>query len=58
MIDLKVESIHYDSNNNLVSGSFTVVWEDATSGSDYDMDGIESLAFCVGPGMYINTSAR
>ena len=45
MTDLKVESINYDSNNNLVSGSFTVVWEDATSGSDFDMDGIERLAF-------------
>ncbi len=45
MTDLKVESLNYDSDKNLVSGSFTVVWEDATSGSDFDMDGIERLEF-------------
>ena len=48
MTDLRVESIHYDGKK-LDSGSLMIVWEDATSGSDYDMDGIERLEFCVGP---------
>ena len=35
-------------NNKLVKGRFDVVWEDSTWGSNYDMDGIERLEFCVG----------
>ena len=47
MTDLIIESVNY-SNGKLVSGSFLVNWEDSTWGNDYDMDGIERLAFCVG----------
>ena len=50
MTDLRVESIHYDKDNDLDSGSLMIVWEDATSGSDYDMDGIERLEFSVSSG--------
>lgn len=51
MTDLIVEQLNYvgdGADRKLVSGSFMVNWEDSTWGNDYDMDGIERLAFCVG----------
>ena len=51
MTDLIVEQMNYSgsgSDKKLVSGSLLVNWEDSTWGNDYDMDGIERLAFCVG----------
>ncbi|MCX7098891.1 MAG: PilC/PilY family type IV pilus protein [Methylococcales bacterium] len=45
--DLRVESLTY-SGANLISGRLIVTWEDTTAGSDYEMDGIEQLDFCVG----------
>ena len=48
MTDLVVENLDYDDSGNLVSGRFMVNWEDSTWGSNYDMDGIERLEFCVG----------
>lgn len=47
MTDLVVESLTY-SSDKIVSGSLLVNWEDSTWGSDYDMDGISRLQFCVG----------
>lgn len=47
MTDLIVEQATY-KNNKIVSGSFLINWEDSTWGNDYDMDGIERLAFCIG----------
>lgn len=46
--DIRVQELHYNDNKQLDRGSFDVTWEDAEAGSDYDMDGIERLAFCVG----------
>ncbi|MGB5048340.1 MAG: hypothetical protein WBO46_05360, partial [Caldilineaceae bacterium] len=48
MTDLIVEQASYDNDKKIISGSFLVNWEDSTWGNDYDMDGIERLAFCVG----------
>ena len=42
MTDLRVESYTADS------GSFLVSWEDNSAGSDYDMDTIARIAYCVG----------
>ena len=48
--DVRVENLEYaQGTKDLISGSFTVTWEDTTEGSDYDMDGYERVAFCVGP---------
>ena len=48
MTDLIVERKPQLRQGKLVSGSFMVNWEDSTWGSNYDMDGIERLEFCVG----------
>ena len=48
MSDLIVENLHYDNSGNMDSGRFMVVWEDASWGDNYTMNGLERLAFCVG----------
>lgn len=57
MTDLIVENLNYDKSGKLVSGSFTVNWEDSSWGSNYDMDGIERLEFCVGSACKPSVSA-
>ncbi|NOS87146.1 MAG: hypothetical protein HOP34_01165 [Methylococcaceae bacterium] len=48
--DVRVENLEYaQDTKDLISGTFTVTWEDTTEGGDYDMDGYERVAFCVGP---------
>ncbi len=47
LLDVVVEDLVY-SGTNLTEGSFLINWEDATQGSDYDMDGTQRLQFCVG----------
>lgn len=43
MTDLRVES------QTATAGSFLVSWEDNSAGSDYDMDTIARIQYCVGP---------
>lgn len=43
MTDLRVES------QTATAGSFLVSWEDNSAGSDYDMDTIARIEYCVGP---------
>ena len=47
MTNLTVDSLTYNAGE-LISGSLKIDWEDSTWGSDYDMDGIATLKFCVG----------
>jgi len=44
LTDLKILSLAADGK----SGTFEAAWEDSTWGSDYDMDGVVQLDFCVG----------
>lgn len=48
LIDVIVENIQYNGAGNLVSGSFLFFWEDSLWGNDYDFDGAQRIAFCVG----------
>ena len=43
MTDLRVE------RQTATAGSFRVSWEDNSAGSDYDMDTISRIQYCVGP---------
>jgi len=48
LIDVIVENLQVDSNNNPVSGSYLITWEDSSWGNDYDLDAAQRLQFCVG----------
>ena len=48
MQDARIEEIHYDADGNITYGKMLVVWEDSLWGNDYDLDGVERIAFCVG----------
>ncbi len=50
LLDVVVENLVYSGvqQDQLVQGSLLINWEDATQGSDYDMDGTQRLTFCVG----------
>lgn len=43
-----VENITNDSNGKPISGSYLFYWEDQPWASDYDLDAVQRLQFCVG----------
>lgn len=48
LVGVRVENIVNDAAGNPTSGSYLFYWEDQTGGSDYDMDAVQRVAFCVG----------
>jgi len=48
LVGVRVENIVNDESGNPTSGSYLFYWEDQRWGSDYDMDAVQRLAFCVG----------
>ncbi|SEL74077.1 type IV pilus assembly protein PilY1 [Pseudoxanthomonas sp. GM95] len=49
-------NLQYDSNGNLVSGSYKMIWEDSLWGNDHDNDGVTMLSFCVGTACSVSGS--
>ncbi|VUD52897.1 Type IV pilus biogenesis factor PilY1 [Thalassocella blandensis] len=54
LIDVEVEALNFDGNDNLVSGSYLIYWEDSLWGFDHDFDGAQRLEFCVGSACTVN----
>ncbi|WP_039912472.1 pilus assembly protein [Cellvibrio mixtus] len=48
LVGVRVEKITVDDDGKPVSGSYLFFWEDKRWGSDYDMDAVQRLEFCVG----------
>lgn len=48
LVGVRVENIANDENGKPISGSYLFYWEDNQWGSDYDMDAVQRLEFCVG----------
>lgn len=47
LTDLRITSLVTDGSGQPVSGTIEVAWEDSTWGNDYDMDGVQAIAFQV-----------
>jgi type IV pilus assembly protein PilY1 len=48
LVGVRVENILNDTSGNPVSGQYLFYWEDQPWASDYDMDSVQRIAFCVG----------
>lgn len=49
LFDVKIQSLNYSAQGDLLSGRLSFYWEDSLWGSDYDLDVAQQLDFCVGP---------
>ncbi len=48
LVGVRVENIVNDTAGNPISGRYLFYWEDQPWGSDYDMDAVQRIEFCVG----------
>lgn len=48
LVGVRVENIELDSSQKPVKGKYLFYWEDQTAGSDYDLDAVQRIEFCVG----------
>lgn len=48
LVGVRVESIVTDASGNPIAGQYLFYWEDQPWASDYDMDAVQRINFCVG----------